>query len=166
MGMAYHQTDCPHYQLICIPSLDSDGELFQIQIYSSDARKWKVSIQSFSSFIIPFFVDGVCWNRAVYWAPCRFNRLNHDIFYFKIDAGQLQMLPLPVGLMSSETVTMYFGESRGHLHLIPYNNRQENRLRINVCEMFSDLGWFAKYQLQLDALSGAFPEMISHHRFR
>ncbi|KAJ0837575.1 hypothetical protein HanRHA438_Chr00c51g0858971 [Helianthus annuus] len=33
--------------------------------------------------------------------------------------------------------------------------------------MFSDYsGWFVKYQLQLDALSGAFPEMISHHRFR
>ncbi|KAJ0837549.1 hypothetical protein HanRHA438_Chr16g0779411 [Helianthus annuus] len=63
------------------------------------------------------------------------------------------MLPLPVGFISLEIVTMYFGESRGHLHFIPYKNPQENILRLNVYEMFSDYsGWFVKYQVELDTL--------------
>ncbi|KAL9995999.1 putative F-box domain-containing protein [Helianthus debilis subsp. tardiflorus] len=32
MGLAFHQTDCVHYKLVCIRELDTRGELFQIQM--------------------------------------------------------------------------------------------------------------------------------------
>ncbi|KAJ0580103.1 hypothetical protein HanHA300_Chr04g0125431 [Helianthus annuus] len=52
---------------------------------------------------------------------------------------------------------MYFGESRGHLHLIICKKFQDYSLHFNVYEMLSDhSGWFVKYRLQLDELPGAF----------
>ncbi|KAJ0682911.1 putative F-box domain-containing protein [Helianthus annuus] len=155
MGLAFHQTDCVHYKLVCIRELDTRGELFQIQIYSSDTRKWKISIESFPTWIASYS-HGVYWNGAVYWAPAygTFSPL-----YFKLDVEQLQTLPLPVQMNPSETRfgEMYFGESRGHLHLIV---SKRDSLRLNVYEMLSDhSGWFIRYQLELDELPGAFPEI-------
>ncbi|KAJ0444601.1 putative F-box domain-containing protein [Helianthus annuus] len=127
------------------PSPGPDVDLYQIQIYSSDARKWKIAIQSFPASSIFPARPGVYWNGAVYWAPFPDNS---NFLYFKMDSEQLQTLPLPVGFICS-----YFGESRGHLHLIAYNIHQENRLRLNLYEMLSHHSrWFVKYQVQLDAL--------------
>ncbi|KAF5809041.1 hypothetical protein HanXRQr2_Chr04g0152501 [Helianthus annuus] len=52
---------------------------------------------------------------------------------------------------------MYFGESRGHPHLIVCKKFQDYSLHFNVLEMLSDhSGCFVKYRLQLDELPGAF----------
>ncbi|XP_022020041.1 F-box protein At5g07610 [Helianthus annuus] len=164
MGLAYHQTDCPHYKLVCIRFLECFGEfleLFQLQTYSSDTGKWKISVESFHAIKPAFFYQGVYWNGAVFWGPYYQNYL-----YFKLDVEQLQTLPLPVGLPSSQIIAMYFGESRGHLHLIVRNKYQDYSLHWNVYEMLSDhSGWFVKYQLQLDELPGAFPEVVSGYGY-
>ncbi|KAJ0439595.1 putative F-box domain-containing protein [Helianthus annuus] len=150
MGLAFHQTDCVHFQVICVCYVDPYQ--IQIQIYSSDARKWKISIQSFH-LPVRFTHPGVYWNGAIYWAPYYGNS---NCLYFKLDVQQLQRLPLPEGLMTSITL-MYFGESRGHLHLIADKNRS-----LSVYEMLSNhSGWFLKYQLQFDALGASFPGTIS-----
>ncbi|XP_076906696.1 F-box protein At5g07610-like [Bidens hawaiensis] len=98
-ALAFHQnqTGCVHYKVVCIRSFEPRGNTFQIQIYSSETRKWKICTET-----------------------------------------RLQTLPLPEGLMSSEIITMYLGESRGHLHFIAYENREENGLHFNVFEMLSD----------------------------
>ncbi|KAJ0683008.1 putative F-box domain-containing protein [Helianthus annuus] len=156
MGLAFHPTDCVRYKVICVLSVDVDS--YQIQVYSSDTKEWKISIESFSASI-PIFRHMVYWNGAVYWASFYDNS---NYWYFKIDDQQLHKLPLPLGLIPSEVVTKYLGESRGHLHLIAYDKFQGGMLRLNVYEMLSDhSGWFVKYQLQLDALSAAaFPNRI------
>ncbi|KAI7744943.1 LOW QUALITY PROTEIN: hypothetical protein M8C21_016842 [Ambrosia artemisiifolia] len=110
MGLAFHQTECVHYKVICIRSLEPARNLLQIQVYSSDTRKWKISIESFSARN-PVFCKGkgVYWNGALHWAPYSGNQL-----YFKIDAEQLQTLPLPpVEILPPERSMTYFGESRG-----------------------------------------------------
>ncbi|KAJ0837469.1 putative F-box domain-containing protein [Helianthus annuus] len=152
MGLAFHQTDCVRYKVICVlyvwPGVDS----YQIQVYSSDTKEWKISIESFSASI-PIIRHGVYWNRAVYWASLFDNR---NYWFFKIDDQQLHTLPLPLGLIpsDSEVVRKYLGESRGHLHLIAYKNFQGDMLHLNVYEMLSDhSGWFVKYQLQLNRIS-------------
>ncbi|KAJ0837467.1 putative F-box domain-containing protein [Helianthus annuus] len=130
----------------------TDPYQIQIQSYSSDARKWKISIQSFH-LPVHFTHPGVYWNGAIYWAPYYGNS---NCLYFKLDVQQLQRLPLPEGLMTSITI-MYFGESRGHLHLIAYKNHS-----LSVYEMLSNhSGWFLKYQLLFDALRAALPGTIS-----
>ncbi|KAK9051336.1 hypothetical protein SSX86_027963 [Deinandra increscens subsp. villosa] len=153
MGLAFHQTDCVHYKVVCIRALDFNEGSFQIQIYSSETRKWKISIESFSVDHKPTFKNGVYWNGAIHWAPSV-----EDNFYFKIDVERLQSAALPAEIMSFETLTMYIGESRGHLHLMgrPYS------LHLNVYEMLSDhSGWFLKYQIELHELLRAFPWMIN-----
>ncbi|KAJ0682948.1 putative F-box domain-containing protein [Helianthus annuus] len=158
MGLAYHQTDCPHYKVVCVRCLEPVVALFQIQVYSSDTKKWEIFCESFCMGK-PILFGPVYWNRAVYWAP-----FCGRLFYFKLDVEQLQMLPLPEGSVSSKIFIMYFGESRGHLHLVVQKNREDDCLCLNVYEMLSDhSGWFVKYQLQLDELLGSFPEMISEY---
>ncbi|XP_076913239.1 F-box protein At5g07610-like [Bidens hawaiensis] len=164
MALAFHQTKCVRYKLVCIYALKQNVERFQIQIYSSKRRKWKISIYSFSPHKPTFGIEsftfdkGAYWNAAIHWAPCYKNSM-----YFNIKVEKLKTLPLPVEMMSSETKTMYFGESIGHLHLIVKNKPGDNinNSFLNVYEMLTDhSGWFVKYQLQLDE-PRAFPCMIT-----
>ncbi|MFS8027557.1 putative F-box domain-containing protein [Helianthus anomalus] len=158
MGLAYHQKDCPHYKVVCVRRLEPDRDLFQIQIYSSDTREWKISIETVyvRSHV---FQQGVYWNGAVYWVT-EYPRY----LYFKLDVEKLQMIPLPRS--SQILLKAYFGESRGRLHLIAYKNHQDYSLRLNVYEMFSGhSSWFVKYQVDLNALPGAFPDIISRYGF-
>ncbi|KAK1425344.1 hypothetical protein QVD17_20695 [Tagetes erecta] len=164
MGLAFHQTECVHYKVVCIHSVEPGGELFKIQIYSSDTRKWKNTGESFIAESYSHFRYGVYWNGAIYWTPsCR------DPLFFRIEDERLQNLPLPMEVASSGgyydgLVPKYFGESRGHLHLVE-TAHLENRLHLNVYEMLSDhSGWFVKYQVELDELPGAFPEMINSYQ--
>ncbi|XP_076883785.1 F-box protein At5g07610-like [Bidens hawaiensis] len=161
MALAFHQTDCVHYKVVCILVLEPREDRFQVQIYSSETSEWKISIESFFAHKLGFR-GPVYWNGAVHWAPFHDKQL-----YFKIDDEQLQTLPLPEGVMCSEVWTMYFGESRGHLHLILHTekpdilNPEENGLRLSVYEMLRDhKGWFVKYQVELDELPDAYPWMF------
>ncbi|KAI3744049.1 hypothetical protein L1987_57121 [Smallanthus sonchifolius] len=164
MGLAFHQTDCVHYKVVCIHGVEPRGDLFQIQIYSSDTGKWNISSESFSTSYYTPFRYGVYWNGAIHWAPSCRNPL-----YFKIEDEQLQTLPLPEKVVYSGgyydgAMPMYFGESRGHLHLVEATHH-ENRLHLNVYEMLIDYsGWFVKYQVELDELPSAFPKMIHSYR--
>ncbi|KAL4557172.1 hypothetical protein LXL04_035344 [Taraxacum kok-saghyz] len=165
MGLAFHQTDCAHYKVICIHVVKPD-DLFKIQVYSSDTGKWKISDQSFSA---PYYTPlrcGVFVNQAIYWAPSSANPC-----YFKIDTQELQSLPLPVPVASfggyqGGALPLYFGESRGHLHLVERANRSDNsHLQLNVYEMLNDhSGWFLKYRVELDEFVNAYPEMINSYQ--
>ncbi|XP_076950234.1 F-box protein At5g07610-like [Bidens hawaiensis] len=156
-ALAFHQTECVHYKVVCIRTLEPDKNMFQIQMYSSDTGEWKICVESFSAKN-PTFRLPVYWNGAIHWAPDF--RSDDNFLYFKLDVEQLQTLPVPEGLVSYVTSTMYFGESGGHLHLILRKDYEHNFMCGNVYEMLSDQsGWFVKYQVQLDGLQGAFPDM-------
>ncbi|XP_076922451.1 F-box protein At5g07610-like, partial [Bidens hawaiensis] len=158
MGPAFPQTNSVCYKLVCVRYLKRKADLFQIQVYSSETRKWKICIESFSARE-PVFDQGVYWNGAVYWAP-----FCGHYFCFKVDDEQLQTLPLPDGLAPLKVSAMYFGESRGHLHLILNVGREENSF--NVYEMLRDhSGWFVKYRVELDELRAAFPEIVGQYSY-
>ncbi|CAH1445671.1 unnamed protein product [Lactuca virosa] len=56
---------------------------------------------------------------------------------------------------------IYFGESRGHLHLADTPDGSRNHLQLNVYEMLKDhSGWFVKYRVELVEFLNAYPEMI------
>ncbi|XP_076909522.1 F-box protein At5g07610-like [Bidens hawaiensis] len=124
VGLAYHQTSCPHYKVFCItfsyPYPTRDLVLVEIQIYSSDTRKWKNLNRYFSesSYNTPFG-NGVYWNEAVYWHPSDRNILS----YFDLNLEQLKELPIaspekPMRRYGYRSTYLYFGESRGHLHWV------------------------------------------------
>ncbi|KAK9051327.1 hypothetical protein SSX86_027954 [Deinandra increscens subsp. villosa] len=164
MGLAFNETDCVHYKIICIYALEPFGKLFQIQMYSSNIRQWKISIESFS-MDWPFSLDGVYCNKAFHW--CSIYR--HEIYSFKVDVEQMQTMPLPV--MSSGDfhnlmlAPLYFGESRGYLHLVE-SPSPKKRFDVNVYEMLMDHSvWFLKYHVELDELSAPF-SMIDYLLYR
>lgn len=168
MGLAFHQTECVDYKVVCI---FRDGKVCRIQIYLSNIGKWKISNQSFKAPKEPLYSEpsdmlfncGVYWNGAIHWAPSCL-----DPLYFKLNGEQLQKLPLPsplpgnvssLGRYHNGNMPLYFGESRGHLHLVETAHHHERHLVLNVYEMLSDhSGWFLKYQVELDDLLAAYPE--------
>ncbi|KAM0061801.1 putative F-box domain-containing protein [Helianthus debilis subsp. tardiflorus] len=163
MGLAFHQTDCVHYKVICIHREKEFEQQLQLQIYSSKTGKWKkTSNESFWVSYYSPFSGGVYWNRAFHWAPS-YKRPN----YLKLDDEKLLALPLPSPLPArvqsfggyhDGVRPLYFGESRGHLHLVD----AENYLHLNVYEMLSDhSGWFVKYQVELDDLEVTYPDIIN-----
>ncbi|XP_076950225.1 F-box protein At5g07610-like [Bidens hawaiensis] len=158
MALAFDQTHSPHYKVVCVCAFESRKDMFQIQIYSSETMKWKVCIESFAARVSDFH-SPVYWNGSIHWAP---DHLDNSFLYLKLDVEELQMLPVPEELASIEISTKYFGESRGHLHLIPNTDCSHRILFLNVYEMLRDRsGWFVKYRLQFYELRG-FPEMLDY----
>ncbi|GKB73182.1 F-box protein-like protein [Tanacetum coccineum] len=161
MGLAYDKEDCVDYKVVCILRAKANGvlrqtaeqDLFQIQIYSSDTGKWKIVKDYFLADCYTSFSCGVYWNGAIHWAR------GSDPLYFNLEVEQLRKLPLPVTTMYS---LFYFGESRGHLHMVVrpvVTPNPENPLHLHVYEMLGDRsGWFLKYQVELDELPFAYPE--------
>ncbi|XP_076926720.1 F-box protein At5g07610-like [Bidens hawaiensis] len=122
MALAFHQTECVCYKVVCIRALELDGDLFQIQVYSSDTRTWKICVESFSAQISKYDYP-VYFNGAVYWAPDYHSGGN--FVCFKLDAEQLQMLPLLVEMMPYETRSLgwlvkYRVQLNGLLRDFPY----------------------------------------------
>ncbi|XP_076904308.1 F-box protein At5g07610-like [Bidens hawaiensis] len=156
VALAFHQTDCVHYKVVCVCALERSRRLIQIQVYSSDTGKWKICVESFSSQKIKFrHHQVVYWNGAVHWAP---DYRSNKILYYKLDVEQLQISPMPEGLVSHKVYTLYLGESRGHLHL-SRAGPEEDILSLNVYEMLRDhSGWVVNYRV--NALLGDVPEMI------
>ncbi|XP_076915025.1 F-box protein At5g07610-like [Bidens hawaiensis] len=149
MGLAFHQTTCPRYKVVCI--LGNAG-IFVIHIYYSETGKWKTVNSSFSEeFYVPFG-SGVYWNGAIYWDP-----FGHNPLYFDLNLEQLQNLPLPLPVQLH--LPRYFGESRGHLHMVKTTSH-ESSIHLTVYEMLGDhSGWVVKYRVDDDDLDG-YPRMI------
>ncbi|XP_076919350.1 F-box protein At5g07610-like [Bidens hawaiensis] len=160
MSLAFHPTECPHYKIVCVGTLE-ENYISQIQVFSSDTREWKISSEEFYSLSLSF-VNGVYWNGAIHWPPCG-GGSHWNLMCFHIESQQLQKLPLPKEVITPIIRTSYFGESRGHLHLI-VNAEYSNHFC--VFEMLRDRsGWFLKYRVQLNGLPPDFLEMIHVYAF-
>ncbi|KAD4584195.1 hypothetical protein E3N88_21796 [Mikania micrantha] len=160
MGLAFRRTGCVHYKVVCFRNEKHNKKRFQIQIYSSETEKWRISQESFSVSDSLSFGPGVYSKGTMHWIPNFF-----DLVCFKIDVEQVQKMLLPERASSSwGSRPLYFGESRGHLHLVEAA-RHENPLQVNVYELMSDYsGWFIKYRVELDDLPTAYPDMVYSNR--
>ncbi|XP_071738820.1 F-box protein At5g07610-like [Rutidosis leptorrhynchoides] len=170
MGLAYHPIECVHYKLVCIlraghTELGSQGfskegdRMYNIQIYYSHTGKWKkLKNQTFTPSEYTEFRYGVYWNGSFHWEPSCPNPM-----YLRLDSEQLQDFPLPSTLPVRYSYCvkrpLYFGESRGHLHLVDTMHKK-NPSSLNVYEMLEDhSGWFIKYQLDFQELFATYPNM-------
>ncbi|XP_071738824.1 F-box protein At5g07610-like [Rutidosis leptorrhynchoides] len=176
MGLAYHPTECVHYKLVCIlraghtqrgggQGFSEHGDrMYDIQIYYSETGEWKkLKNQRFTPLDYTEFRYGVYWNGAFHWAPSCPNPM-----YLSLDDEQLKDLPLPSTLPVRfgyfRKRPLYFGESRGHLHLVD-TIHEKNPSSLNVYEMLKDhSGWFIKYQLDFHELFATYPKMTHTYR--
>ncbi|KAH7842919.1 hypothetical protein Vadar_010640 [Vaccinium darrowii] len=149
--IAFDPSKSPHYKAICVSW--ADIRRYQIEIYSSETRRWSVSGNKFKGRRdVHIFTEGVFWNGNIHWigAWLRFN----------VDLECLERMPAgPVCRRDSRRLrgNRYFGESNGHLHLI-----QELSKEFRVFEMERDYsGWFVKYHVDLGGVVPGFP-VIAH----
>ncbi|XP_076952089.1 F-box protein At5g07610-like [Bidens hawaiensis] len=160
MGLAFHQTPCLHYKVVCILNINPSEDLFLIQIYSFDTGEWK-TISNFVDHDYTHFGSGAYWNGAIHWVPSCPNPS-----YFDLNLEQLQKLPFPMQVRVENLggyFPIYFGESRGHLHLVAYV-KHESRFYLNVYEMLGDhSGWFVKFKVDLHDLPEYYPNINEIH---
>ncbi|XP_076952084.1 F-box protein At5g07610-like [Bidens hawaiensis] len=116
--------------------------LLPIQIYYSETREWKTN-NHFCTSRYPDFGNGVFCNGAIYW-PSKFNS-----WYFDLNIEKLLDLPLPLSLQKNCFPPIYFGESRGHLHLMDTVGHGSDTY-LTMYELLADhSGWFVKYTVEL-----------------
>lgn len=156
--LAFDPSRSPHYQVVCVRSVESPAYLNQIEIYSSEDRAWRLSGAPFAAAFDIVFHNGVFWNGAVHWiSPSR------SSLYFNIDNEQLKEMPrMPVSRNCGSPRFRYFGESCGHLHFFEIDGSRTTLFK--VFEMETDYSqWFLKYEVELHSIVKGFPEIVRHY---
>ncbi|KAJ6360245.1 hypothetical protein OIU77_004280 [Salix suchowensis] len=101
------------------------------------------------------YSNGVFLDGSVHWYSYAETSL-----YFHIDSQSVKQMPMP-WMFLSEGINldiMYFGESRGHMHLVLTKGRSS--LEFDVFEMeFEYTGWSLSYHVNLQSMRMVFPEL-------
>ncbi|KAK8323315.1 hypothetical protein V6Z11_A12G230200 [Gossypium hirsutum] len=99
------------------------------------------------------FENGVFWNGAIHWVSDWGGWLCFDV-----EEEQMRDILMPSG-DGDLRLYRYFRESGDHLHLVEVYG--SDNLQFDVYEMEKDhSGWFVKYQVDLNPVAAAFPEMV------
>ncbi|XWS60128.1 hypothetical protein CRYUN_Cryun07bG0007800 [Craigia yunnanensis] len=153
VSLAFDPSKSPHYKVICIRICDADLPAhYQIEIYSSRTGPWRPSGCTFAAPSNAQFKNGVFWNGAIHWLSAW-----GDSLCFDVEEEQIRDMPMP-SVTGDGPLYRYFGESGGHLHLIEVYG--SDNLQFDVYEMERDYsGWLVRYQVDLNPIAAAFPEM-------
>ncbi|KAK1362948.1 F-box domain containing protein [Heracleum sosnowskyi] len=163
VGLSFDPSKSLNYKVIGLVSRPRSQALDErdFYIFSSETKAWKSSVQSFTSDPGMYFNDGVYWNGCMHWLSTLHRDLEPDssvsvCLYFNVDEERVGTFPgPPIG--EFEEGSLYFGESEGHLHVIEACPMVSS---LSVYEMKSDYSmWFVKYQIDLDPIFRAFPEI-------
>ncbi|XP_071713030.1 F-box protein At5g07610-like [Rutidosis leptorrhynchoides] len=155
VGLVYHPTEGKHYKLVCMYIIETSREL-RVQIYSSDIKRWKLLSDVYTKYNYPpTFKHGAYVDGGIYWAP--FGLFAWHPYYFNLEEEKLQKLKLlcPLDPYAGQTV-YYFGESRGHFHMVVMI-RCEGGLYLRIYEMMSDhSGWVVMFQILIEEFLAEF----------
>ncbi|KAL5570119.1 hypothetical protein UlMin_026694 [Ulmus minor] len=156
LKLAFDPSKSHHYKVVCVWSNKGIAKPCHIEVYSSKTRTWKSSGYSFYANSEIDFDEGVFWNGSLHWL-CIVKQ--EPSLYFNVEEERLSQMPLPPVPdedWGDYKFFRYFGESRGHLHLIysTYNPM------LNVYEMEMDYStWFIKFRVDCSEFQTAFPEI-------
>ncbi|KAH7557363.1 hypothetical protein ACOSP7_027051 [Xanthoceras sorbifolium] len=156
VNLAYDPSKSPHYKVICVRTYENSEEgVCQIEVYSSKTGPWRKSDGTFAAHYETEFGLGMFWNGVLHWISPWDSSL-----YFDADEEKVHEMPMPDTLDGDVRRRFrYFGECRGHLHLIEIYG--PCAALFNVYEMERDYsGWMVKYQVDLLTVAAAFPEMV------
>lgn len=153
MSLAFDPWKSPNYKVISLQISKLEPTNHQIEIYSSEHMKWRVSGQTFPRDYDIRFKNGlVYWNGAIYVSCIKRFNIEQEKFE-EVDIPEVQ------DHEDDDYRIVYFGESYGHLHLIQVN--RQNLALYNIYEMKHDgAGWFLKYEMNVEDVVLAFPHII------
>ncbi|GMN41041.1 hypothetical protein TIFTF001_010269 [Ficus carica] len=165
LSLAFDPSNSPHYKVVCVWNSYSESNQHRIEIYSSETRQWKLCGSSFSVDNPDLQFDGgVYWNGSVHWISNSSNSL-----YLKVEEERISPMPMPPIPEGNDwdhvRMFRYFGESRGHLHLIDHLFDLHTP-RFDVLEMEMDYsGWFVKFRVDLSEIPSSFPQIVRRKLF-
>ncbi|XP_061372533.1 F-box protein At5g07610-like [Gastrolobium bilobum] len=131
---------------------------FEIKEYSSETGSWNEAVVFFTGSP-NFIVDaGVYCNGAIHWYTPGENSVYFDVYQKRFNS-----LPEPASNDGKNMHVKYFGEFKGHLHLILIEN--EESLDFDILELKEDYSaWIVRYHVDLNLIGDAFP-LHFHHPF-
>lgn len=150
--LAFNPSKSVHYKVVLVRSSDTLTQPYQIEIYSSETRLWRISSDPFSTDVN--LRNGVFCHNAIHWMSSwgRF-------LCFDLDQERFKEMP-GIGDWGGGNQCRYFGGSRDNLHLILSNDSYQSK-ELDVYEMEKDYSrWFIKYRVDLSQVISVFPEMI------
>ncbi|KAI4380241.1 hypothetical protein MLD38_006456 [Melastoma candidum] len=162
LALAFDPSRSPFYKAVCVRGADASDYSYQIEVYSSKDREWRVCGSPFAAPFDMVFRDGVFWNGAVHWLSPSGGSL-----FFNVDLESLGEMPKPpdIALDGGERGNRrfrYFGHSGGHLHFFEIYGSTTAQFR--VFEMKTDYsGWLLKFEVNLASMIQEFPETVREH---
>ncbi|GAB4855312.1 hypothetical protein Ancab_023931 [Ancistrocladus abbreviatus] len=118
LNLAFDPSTSADYKVICVWKDNSCSYIHQvphgINVYSPAIGEWKRSVDFFTPPFDMEFERGVYWNGSVLW-------LSHTekTLFYDVENECLKPLSLPPPIEGAYIGRFrYFGESRGHLHLV------------------------------------------------
>ncbi|XP_010423187.1 PREDICTED: F-box protein At5g07610-like [Camelina sativa] len=164
LTLAFDPSESPHYKVFCLRTSSMISSSFHIEVYSSNEGHWKRLVSVPSSSPSPFveYKDTVFWNGAVHCYGPR----TSDCISFDINKEEIKILPLPnldheedEEPLPDPNTLRYLDESGGNLYFIEVNDQSSSDIPIYEMERNSS-SWSLKYNVDLEPLLAAFPEMI------
>ncbi|PON92420.1 F-box domain containing protein [Trema orientale] len=145
LSLAFDPSKSPHYSVVCVRSCDTRSDQYQLEVYSSETRRWRPSGGSFYVDSPDIRFDrGVFWNGSVHWIS-----IWGESVYFSVEEDRLRPMPMPPipDDWDAESEYTYFGESGGHLHLIDHIYNPHTPY-FDVYELEKDYsGWLVKFRV-------------------
>ncbi|RZC71864.1 hypothetical protein C5167_035666, partial [Papaver somniferum] len=135
------------YEVVYIWSYNHEDS-YQIEIYSSKTDSWKLCGVGFSALMHIF------WNGSLHWTNANCS------IYFGIDQETMKTMPPPPMLVDEwdieKVICEYFGECNGHLYFIEVYHFSPPLF--DIYEMDDGYtGWYAKYHVDIQELTNAYP---------
>ncbi|XP_026390874.1 F-box protein At5g07610-like [Papaver somniferum] len=163
-SLAFDPLKSPHYEVVCV--LSKEDKIFQIDIYSSKTASWRRrSGETFSNKPFLHTKSGVFWNGSLHWVHVTSypgsTSLKESFVYFDVDREILMDMPvpqIPEGKSWNKKKIGYFGEYKGHLHLIPNYDEYDADFYIFEMEDNHYKQWNLKYRVNLAEVLIACPE--------
>ncbi|GAB4855313.1 hypothetical protein Ancab_023932 [Ancistrocladus abbreviatus] len=159
LNLAFDPSTSADYKVICVWKDNSCSYIHEIphgiNVYSPAIGEWKRSVNFFTPPFDMEFERGVYWNGNVLWLSHTEKTLCYDV-----QNECLKPLPLPPPSEGAYIGRFrYFGESRGHLHLVEIRTNCVSEF--DILELDGDyMCWSVKYRVNLDVLGSEFPEMF------
>ncbi|XP_026460017.1 F-box protein At5g07610-like [Papaver somniferum] len=158
VGLAFDPIKSPYYQVVRVLRYSGAEGFYQIEIYNSKTSSWRLSGDVFSKpDDLTFYKSGVYWNGLLHWISSSTEYLG----CFDVGGEVLKKISVPPmisGKGRGKRKVIYFGEYKGHLHLI-FEYDITSTPCFDILEMDTDYKcWNIKYHVNLEALASAYPE--------
>ncbi|XP_026396462.1 F-box protein At5g07610-like [Papaver somniferum] len=139
--------------------VDIRKDVLHIGIYSSKTDSWRDAGEPFP-FPSPvrLWQSGVYWKGSVHWI----DQWSGTLHYFNSDCESMKTVAMPVQSYSGGDYSkhiLYFGECKGHVHLMLMV--KGDIPRFDIWEMRMEYsGWNVKYCVDLSPLTTVYPSIL------